>query len=154
MTALVGRPLAEAAHVVARKADPDQLGLPIGDLEAAVVAANIEIGGKAPRQTLGTAINLAQDLYEWVEGGRWRWIEPKAPKGPGLSGRALAEEAYRIAMLIDPDRKGLHYETIKRLLIEDGVIIKGTNAGHTTFNALNGAKRWFEWVSSGTFRWK
>lgn len=152
--ALAGRDLALASHPVCRDADPEQQGFLIGELETVVTRAGIRIGGKTSRQTLGTAINLAQDLFEWVEGGRWRWIEPKIPKGPGLSGRALAEEAYLVATLHDPDRNGLHYEAIKRLLIEERVVIKGTNPGHTTYSALSNAKQWFEWVSSGTFRWK
>ena len=154
MTALVGRALAEAAHPIARNADRGQTELPIGDFEAVVAAAGVEIAGKAPRQTLGSAINPAQDLYDWVEGGRWRRIEPKVPKGPGLSGQALADEAYRVATIHDRDRAGLHCETLKRLLIDEGVIIKGANGGHTLFSALNNAEHWFEWVSSGTFRWK
>lgn len=151
---LTGRALALAAHPVCRVADADQHGLPIADLEAAVLAGGIVIGGKVPRQALVTALNSSQDLFEWVKPGRWRWIEPVEARGAGLSGRALAEEAYRLAILRDPDRKGLHYEALKKMLLDDGVIIRGTNPGRTLFGSLQTADRWFEWMSSGTFRWK
>ena len=42
----------------------------------------------------------------------------------------------------------------RELLLDDGVIIRGTNQGKTVFSALSAAKRWFEWTSSGTFTWK
>lgn len=154
MTALVGRDLALAAHPVCRAADPDQRGIPIGEIESAVTSADIEIGGITPRQVLGTALNNSQDLFEQAAGGRWRWIEPVPSKGLGLSGLTLAEEAYVIAMREDPARLGLHYGRLKQFLIDDGVIIRGTNQGKTLFGSLQAATQWFEWVSSGTFRWK
>lgn len=154
MTALVGRALAVAAHPICREADPEQLGLRIADIESALGAANLEIGGVTPRQVLGTALNNSQDLFEQAPGGRWRWIEPVSSKGVGLSGLTLAEEAYVVAMREDPDRVGLHYEKIKQMLVDEGVIIRGTNPGKTVFGSLQAATRWFEWVSSGTFRWR
>jgi hypothetical protein len=154
LTALVGRGLALAAHPVCRAVDPDQIGLVIADVQAALVAAGIEIGGKAPRQVLGTALKDSQDMFDQAPGSRWRWIEPVARRGEGLSGMALAEEAYPVAMGLDPDRQGLHYGTLMLALIDRGVIIRGTNPGQTMFRALNGATRWFEWISSATFRWK
>lgn len=154
MSGLVGQALAKAAHPIVRSADPDGRGLLIAEIEAAVLAAGIEIGGKSSRQVLGTAINNAQDLFKWVSENRWRWIEPVVPAGPGLSAFALAEEAYLVAIRHDPDQKGLHYEKLKQLLLETGVIIRGANPGKTLYSALLNAKQWFEWVSSGTFRWK
>lgn len=151
---LVGRALALGVHPIARAADPGQAGLPIADLEAAVVAAGIEIGGVRKRQVLGTAVNNSQDLFEWVEGGRWRWIEPRQPQGAGLSGRALAEEAYQLAVKHDPDRRGIDYNEMTKLLQSVGVIIRGTNAGRTVYSAMNGATDWFEWIGRSTFRWK
>jgi hypothetical protein len=154
LTALVGRALALAAHPVCRTTDPDLRGLIIAEVEAALIASGIEIGGKTPRQVLGTALNNSQDLFDQAPGSRWRWIEPVASRGEGLSGLALAEEAYPVAMRLDPDRAGLHYESLKTALIDQGVIIRGTNPGKTMFGSLQAATRWFEWVSSGKFRWK
>lgn len=154
MTAFVGRELALAAHPICRAADPDQLGLRIGEVESACLAAGVEIGGITPRQVLGTALNNSQDLFEQAAGGRWRWIEPVPSQGVGLSGLTLAEEAYVVAMREDPERSGMHYERLKQLLIDDGVIIRGTNPGKTLFGSLQAATQWFEWASSGTFRWK
>jgi hypothetical protein len=140
----VGRALALAAHPVCREADPEQLGLPVADLERLLITAGIEIGGTDPRRVLGTAVNNSQDLFQWVEGGRWRWIERVAPKGAGLSGRARAEEAYRLAMLHDPERRGLHYERLKQMLLDEGVTIRGANPGKTMYSSLLNAERWFE----------
>lgn len=67
---------------------------------------------------------------------------------------ALAEEAYLVLSREDPRREGLHYEEIKRHLVEQGVKIRGGNAGNTLFSALQNATQWFEWVGSGRFRLK
>lgn len=154
MTALVGRELALASHAICRAADPEQLGLRVAEIEAELVEAGVTIGGREPRTVLGTALNNSQDLFAQAPSNRWRWIEPMPTKGVGLSGFALAEEAYRLAMAHDPKREGIHYEELKRLLLDDGVTIRGTNQGKTLFGSLQAATRWFEWVSSGTFRWK
>lgn len=154
MSALVGRALAIAVHQVCRGLDPQQAGASIADIEAAAVANGVEIGGKVPRQTLSSAMNNAQDLFKWVSTGRWTWIEPGSAPTVGLSGLALAEEAYRIAMRSDPERQGLDYEALKALLVEAGVIIKGPSPGRTVYRSLVAAKRWFDLVSSGVFRWK
>jgi hypothetical protein len=154
VTGLVGRPLAVAAHPICRAADPGQSGLSIGEFEAAVLASGIEINGKDRRQVLGTAINGAQDLYEWIPSGRWRWIERVPSKGAGLSSVALAEEAYMLAIRHDPDRQGLHYEALKRHLLDSGVIIRGANPGKTLFSALQRADKWFDWSPGGIFTWK
>jgi hypothetical protein len=154
VTALVGRALALAAHPLCRARDPGRAGLVVAEVEAALTSAGIDIGGKTPRQVLGTALNNSQDLFGQAPGSRWVWIEPIAPRGEGLSGLALAEEAYPVAMRLDPSRQGIHYETLKLALLDDGVIIRGTNPGKTMFGSLQGASRWFEWVSSGKFRWK
>lgn len=151
---LVGRALALAVHPVCRTADPNQIGLAISALETIVRDSGIEIGGTSPRQVLGTAVNNSQDLFEWVKGGRWRWIEPIESRGSGLSGIALAEEAYWLAMQQDDDRVGIHYGTMKKLLLAHGVIIRGANPGKTLFTSLQNADHLFEWVASGKFRWK
>jgi hypothetical protein len=154
MAGLVGQALAKAVHPVVRAADPSGAGMLLADIEAAATAAGIEIGGRSPRQVLGTEINNAQDLYKWVSENRWRWIEPVVPPGPGLSGIALAEEAYIVAMRHDPEGKGIRYNRLMDLLVADGVIIRGANPGRTMYSALLQASDWFEWVSSATFRWK
>jgi hypothetical protein len=151
---LVGRPLAEAVHDVLRKADPDQAGMTTGAVEAATVASGIEIGGRDHRQVLNSALGNAQDLFEGVPRLLWRWIERVVPAGEGLSGHALAEEAYRLAMNADPSRAGLHYQAIKQLLLDDRVIIRGPNPGRTVYMSLTQAKQWFQWEPSGIFRWK
>jgi hypothetical protein len=154
VTALVGRQLALAAHPVLREHDADRQGLRATEIATLLDDAGIEIGGSEPRSVLGSAMNNARDLFEPAPGSRWLWIEPVEPKGPGLSGRALAEEAYRLAMLHDPTRQGLHYGKLSELLRDEGVIIRGGNPGRTVFASLQQADNWFEWVSSGTFRWK
>lgn len=154
MSGLVGRPLAEAVHPVCRDVDPGQGGLRAAEIEAALAAAGVEIGGVTPRQVLGSALNNAQDLFEVAQSSRWRWIEPVERRSAVMSGIALAEEAYRLAMRHDPERLGIHYEMMKSLLLEDGVNIRGGNQGKTVFGSLQNAPQWFEWVASGTFRWK
>ncbi len=152
--ALVGRQLAQVAHRILEEADPEQRGLTIAECEAALLSAGIEIGGRVPRQVLGTALNNSQDLFEQAPGYRWRWIVPVPLPAGGLSGLALAEEAYILAMKHDPGRKGLHFERLKQLLLENGVTIRGTNPGRTLFGSLQAADQWFEWIARGTFRWK
>lgn len=151
---LVGRSLALAAHSFCRAADPVQSGLRNAEIERILDAAGVVVGGNVPRQVLSTALNGSQDLFVMAPGDTWRWIEAVPPRGAGLSGQALAEEAYRIAMREDPGQDGLHYEIIKSFLIDDGVTIRGTNHGKTVFRSLQLADRWFEWISSGKFRWK
>jgi len=154
VTELVGRELALAAHPLCRTADADQAGLTVSEIEALLSQAGVAVGGRDKRKVLQTALNNSQDLFELAPKYKWRWLEPRVAGGEGMSGRALAEEAYRLAISADPGRLGLHYEKIKMLLIEDGIEIRGTNPGKTVFQALNDAKQWFDWVSSGTFRWK
>lgn len=154
MTELVGRALALAAHPLCRAADGERNGLTISEIEALLSPAGVTVGGRDKRKVLHTALNNSQDLFEQAPQYRWRWLEPRLPTGEGMSGRALAEEAYRLVISADPGRQGLHYEHIKTLLIEDGVEIRGTNPGKTVFQALNQAKQWFDWVTSGKFRWK
>lgn len=154
MSGLVGRDLALATHPILRAADPDRVGLKMGPIEEALAAAGVEVGGKTSRQVLGTALNNSQDLFEQASGDRWRWIEPVVAEGPGLSGYALAEEAYRLAMINDPKRQGLHYGVLTKLLLADGVIIRGTNFGKTVFGSLYAADKWFTWSSGGIFTWK
>jgi hypothetical protein len=105
------------------------------------------IGGSDHLQVLRSALNIARDRFRPGSDWTWVWIEPIEPEADGMSGVALAEEAYRLAMLHDPEREGLHYEKIKQLLIESGVVIRGGNQGKTVFTALN-AWQWFEWIAS------
>lgn len=151
---LTGRPLAEAAHVACRELDPDHRGLPLAEIEAALGARGIAIAGADARKTLGNSLNKHQDLFVRVGPATWSWTAPSYDPTKGLSGMALAEEAYLVLSRQDPERRGLHYEEIKHLLVEQGVKIRGGNAGNTLFSALQNAPRWFEWVGSGTFRLK
>lgn len=153
-TALVGRRLAEAAHLVCREVDEQRQGLPVGEIESALKAKDILIGGEEPRNTLSTALNKHQDLFARVGPATWAWTPPSFDPTKGLSGAALAEEAYLVLSKHDPTRQGLHYELIKKLLRESGVQIRGGNPGDTVFTALQNAGQWFEWVGSGVFRLK
>jgi hypothetical protein len=154
MTGLVGRSLALASHPICQRLDPDQAGLTLAEIEVAVVAAGVEIGGSVSRQVLGTALNTSQDLFRQAPQWKWLWIEPVEPEGAALSGRALAEEAYRLATLRDPERRGVDYKDVLRWLQDEGVIIKGGNAGQTLYRAMHAATDWFEWIERATFRWK
>jgi len=149
-----GRPLAEAAHAICRNLDPDRRGLPLGDIVAALESSGIVIAGADRRKTLGSALNKHQDLFVRVGPATWSWTPPSYDPTKGLSGLALAEEAYLVLSRHDPKREGLHYEEIKRLLLEQGVQIRGGNAGNTLFSALQSGSQWFEWVGSGRFRLK
>ena len=151
---LVGQRLAEAAHPICRAQDPEQNGLTTAEVQTALTNAGIEVGGKTPERVLRSALNGRQDLFELAPHFRWRWIEPVVPKGPGLSGRALAEEAYRLAIRHDPQQQGLHYEALKQLLVDSEVIIKGANPGKTVFASLNAAAQWFRWSKGGIFTWR
>ena len=154
MTGLVGRQLALAAHPLCKAADPEQEGLKTAAIIELLDESGHEIGGRNRPQVLRTALNNSQDLFRIGANWTWFWIEPVDPEGEGLSGLALAEEAYRLMMRSDPERNGMHYEAIKQLLLDNGVIIRGTNSGKTVFRALSNAKQWFEWTKSATFRWK
>ena len=151
---LVGRRLAEAAHLICREVDEERHGLPVAEIESALKAKEIDVGGGDQRSTLSTALNKHQDLFARVGPATWAWTPQSFDPTKGLSGAALAEEAYLVLSKHDPNRQGLHYELIKKLLRESGVQIRGGNPGDTVFTALQNASQWFEWVGSGVFRLK
>ena len=71
-----------------------------------------------------------------------------------MSGRPLADEAYRLARSQDRTRSGIHYEVLKAALLEDGTLIRGPNQGQTLAAALRNAPDLFEWLERGIWRWK
>ena len=151
--ALNGRPLALAAHLICQGLDLGQTGLRPQVIEEALIAGGIRISGKNPRATLNSTLNHHQDLFKGGPKYTWIWTNPSYDPLRGLSGAALAEEAYRMLSLHDPDRTGMHYGKVLELLLEDGVEIRGGNRGSTLFTSLQNSDM-FEWVSSGTFRVK
>lgn len=151
---VLGRELAIAAHRVCQEVDPDQQGVPIAELEGELQRRSVAIAGPVQRKTLSTALNKHQDLFRRAGPATWAWTQPTFDPGVGLSGAALAEEAYLVMSRHPDGRTGMHYESIKRVLQDSGVKIRGGNPGDTLFTALQNASDWFEWTRSGTFRLK
>ena len=104
------------------------------------------------RITLASALNKAQHRFDHPGRGLWAWKETETTAG--LSGAALLDEAILVAKRLDPDRSGIHYETIKTAIIEAGARIAGGNPGNTLFSVLKSAPDWFEPVGDGRFRWR
>ena len=148
---LNGRPLALAALRVCQRLDPDQKGLKPQVIEQALIADEVRISGENPRATLNSTLNHHQDLFKGGPDYTWIWTNQSYDPARGLSGAALAEEAYRIMSLHDTGRVGMHYGSILEALLADGVEIRGGNRGNTLFTALQNSDM-FEWISSGTFR--
>jgi hypothetical protein len=149
---LTGRQLAETAYPVCQELDPEAKGLKPQVIHEALVARGIAIAGANPRQTLNSTLNKHQDLFKGGPNYTWVWTEPSYDPTQGLSGAALAEEAYRVMAVHDRDRSGMHYGKLLRLLLDEGVLIRGGNRGNTLFTALQNADHLFTWVGSGTFR--
>lgn len=149
---LNGRRLAEAAYPVCQELDPEQKGLHLQAIEEALAQRGVPIAGAVARQTLSNALNKHQDLFVQGAQSTFVWTPPSYDPAKGLSGAALAEEAYRVVAVHEPARTGMRYGKILSLLLEEGVQIRGGNRGNTLFTALQNAKELFEWVGSGTFR--
>jgi len=151
-----GRALAQAAYSLMPRIDPGNEGRTNQLILDALLAEGVQPAGQDPRQTLRTALNLSQDLFRIGDGFTWVAILGVDPEraDPGLSGRLLAEEAYRLARLLDRARDGLHYESLKVALIEDGTLVHGPNQGQTLASALRNAPDLFEWLDRGRWRWR
>lgn len=148
---LFGDALAAVAQELARHLDPERKGLHISLIQQAVEKSGASIRGDA-RVTFGSALNKAQHRFVRVGTGTWAWKETGSTEG--LSGTALLDEAYLVAKRLDPDRAGLHYETMKAEIQNDGARIAGGQPGNTLFSVLNNAHRWFEAIGDGLFRWR
>ena len=148
---LFGDGLAAVAQELARPLDPKRAGLPLSMILDAVVGSGATIRGDA-LITLGSALNKAQHRFDRVGRGLWAWKETETTVG--LSGSALLDEAILVAKRLDPDRNGIHYETVNAAIIEAGARIAGGNPGNTLFSVLKNAPGWFEAVGDGLFRWR
>ena len=148
---LFGDRLAAAAQVHARRLDPERKGVRVAVLLEAVQQAGDTVRGD-PKVSLASALNHAQHRFSRVGQGLWAWKETETTDG--LSGTSLLDEAYLVAKRLDPDRVGVHYETIKAAIQEDGARIAGGNPGNTLFNVMRNASTWFEAAGDGLFRWR
>jgi hypothetical protein len=71
---LTGRRLAAAAHPVAMQADPTREGLGPRELQEALVAAGVAIGGGDAYMALYVALNSPSGHFERAGRGRYRWL--------------------------------------------------------------------------------
>ena len=74
---LAGKRLAAAAHPVARRLDPDRLGVAPRELHAALQTAGL-VRGENGYMAVYTALNASDDLFERAARGRYVWREPPA----------------------------------------------------------------------------
>lgn len=154
---LWGTALADAAHNLAQRLDPNRGGLEISAIEQALEFESITIRGNNPRSVLQSALNRQQHRFRRTGRGIWTWLPPNEGGDPtaGLSGKDLEDAAYDAARSMITSSGTFHYEDLKARLLRDGTTIKGPNQGQTIRRIMQTSSK-FELVEpgKGVFRWK
>jgi hypothetical protein len=153
------RVLVRAAWDLARRIDPDGEGIHYAHLSERLLEEGFPLSGFTPARTLYDALNHAHDLFTRVRGARgvWRWTQA-ATRDPhqGISGSALADVCYVVAVELDPERRGLSYaRDVLPALLDRGVVIRGVDIGATVNAALRRSPR-FARIDGrpGFYRWQ
>jgi hypothetical protein len=148
---LRGRRLAEEAWQLTQEIDPEQDGLHVRLLEERLGDIGVTTHGA---RTLYDALNHAHDLFEALGGAVWVWKERVDRIADALSGRDLADVAWGVLSLHDPDRRGMRYGTeILPIIQRWRVPVDGADLGATLNNALRTDPR-FERMGPRTGRYR
>jgi hypothetical protein len=107
------RPVVTAAWRLAQSIDPESAGVHYRHLALRLSEMGAyDFGARDAAGVVYDALNHAHDRFARVEdaAGVFKWTEP-SNRDPaiGLSSTALADAAYAVAMFLDPERLGVHY---------------------------------------------
>jgi len=136
------RSVTMAAWEVARRIDPDAEGLHSAIIADRLVASGFDFGDRDPARVVYDALKSAKDLFggprEGFPPSVFAWTEPVdlAP-ADGLTLTDLSDACYAIALMSDPDRRGLHYAAdFYDWLLRWRVPIRGIDKAATVNRAL------------------
>ena len=146
-----GRLVAEQALEIARSVDPEREGIHYTRM-ARLLTERAQWAGEP--LTVYWALNRAHDLFIRPAPGIYVWRSSKSEASESdLRGTSLADVALNVAQLVDPRRKGLHYNReLKPAIVGAGHTIAGPDAGATLNNALRADPR-FTRTGRGTYVW-
>ena len=143
------------AYRVARLVDPDRTGIHVRRFSRAVEERQMELFvplGHTDSDDLDGILFADDELFDHISPGVYAWRPGETPTNGALAGARLADELVKVAMVLDPDRSGLHYlhEMAPQLRVW-GVVVRGPGSEATIRNAMLNDDR-FESLGGGRYR--